>query len=119
MPKDFATRIEQEARISKLKEEIEAILCKAFADNVTWPASKSMLIQTGLSSIRNDTAVTFSRAFKAGAIPTVVGTVVSTGTRIFTLSAAPNNAHFHGYVHDDAGALQTENVYWIAIGERA
>jgi hypothetical protein len=120
MPKEFTNKLETEARSSKLMEEVNAILCKAFLDNLTSPASKAMLIQTGKNSMRNATAVTFARAFKAGAVPVVVGTpIFQGGYYIFNLDATPTNAGFSGNVHDVAGLFQTVDVNWIAIGERA
>jgi len=77
------------------------------------------LIQRGTTSMRNATAVVFTVAFKTGCVPTVVGSVVAAGSDCyFSVEPTPTNTGFSGTVKDSAGAFQTLNVNWVAIGER-
>ena len=78
------------------------------------------LIQRGTTSMRNATAVVFTVAFKAGCVPTVMGSVVAPGSDCyFSVEPTPTNTGFAGTVKDSAGNFQTLSVNWIAVGEKA
>jgi len=120
MAKEYVTKDELENRIAKVRIEVRSILSRICIDNDNPKRSSEILIQRKVSSMGNATAITFDTPFKAGTVPTVTGNVIAQGSDCqVSFEPTPTNTGFSGTVKDKDGNVQTLNVNWIAVGERA
>ena len=112
------TATDFETRLSRLEAAINSILSFLVFNNTTGEIKNFMIQHDRQQILGAGTAVTFFKPFKAGTVPTVVGTSELYNCYFALSNTSPTNTGFNARSRLHDGTANTSVCGGFAIGER-